>query len=383
MIVSYRVSSPTGDIPVGPHELSRAFKIDPERAHPFLTLGDYFQAIETFVCSLSLCSNFQDPEGNGPAFSGKLPIERLTIRSEKHGAFYHIASIELRGKSHSSKFAVITALSKRNRKRLHREFNILQNLGRRYRYPYLPRVYAIKELPVLRAGGRSSWALVLAEWLENYHEWHFVPGHGLGRAKIRLWDFGKGFRWLTSEEGLELFKQAAKILTLYVDGLDFSQIHPWHHGAGDFVVRAEGGECTVRLTTARNYKPILFLPAGQRESPYLSFLYFLLNMTIRMRLDRVEGIGKTIWIEPWVLLPVLNGFFDAIQGMIEDKRKLLFEPSDFRILLRSFTKEDFVKLLEPLLGLYEKEKDHELPIIRENLVSHGADLYRVCQTLLS
>ena len=39
MIVSYRFSSPVGDIPVGPHELSRAFKIDPERAHPFLTLG--------------------------------------------------------------------------------------------------------------------------------------------------------------------------------------------------------------------------------------------------------------------------------------------------------------------------------------------------------
>ena len=383
MIVSYRFSSPVGDIPVGPHELSRAFKIDPERAHPFLTLGDYFQAIEFFVRNLSLCSDLKNPEGDRSAFSDKTPIERLTIRSEKHGAFYHIASLELYGKNRTYKFAVITALSKENQNRLHREFHILNTLRKRYPYPYLPRVYAIKELPVLRPGGESSWTLVLAEWFENYHEWHFEPSHGHGRAKIRLWDVEKGYRWLTNEEGLELFKQAARILTLYVDGLDFSQIYPWYHGAGDFVVRAERGECAVRLTTARNYRPMFFLPTGQKETPYLTLLYFLLNMTIRMRLDRVEGTGKTIWIEPWVLRPVVSGFLDGLQGIIEDKREVLFEPKDFKTLLKSFTKEEFVKLLQPLLGLYEKEEAHEVPIIRKNLVSHGNDLYRVCLTLLS
>ena len=172
-------------------------------------------------------------------------------------------------------------------------------------------------------------------------------------------------------------------MTLYVDGVDFSQIYPWHHGAGDFVLKAEKGECSVRLTTARNYRPILFFPSGQKETPYLSLLYFLLNMTIRMRLDRIEGTGKTIWIEPWVLLPVLNGFFEGIQGIIEDKGKLRFEPIDFKTLLKSFTNEDFTRLLPPLLELYGKEESHELSLIRKNLVSHGKEFYGACQTLLS
>ena len=383
MIVSYRFSSPAGDIPVKPEDLSLPFKIDPAQEHPFLTLRDYFQAIESFLCDQSFCDNIQNPEGDGATFSDKTPIESLCIRSEKHGALYHIASVDLVGKNHTARFAVITALSKLNRNHLHREFRILRDLSRRYPYPYLPRVFIIEEIPIQGPGGRATWTLVLAEWYENYHEWHFAPCKGREGRRIRLWDHGKGYRWLTKREGLELFRKAARILTLYVDGLDFSQIYPWHHGAGDFVVKAEREECSVRLTTARNYRPILFSSARQKERPYLSLLYFLLNMTIRMRLDRIEGTGNTIWIEPWVLRPVVNGFFDGLQGMIVDKRKLLLKPNDFRTLLKSFTKEDFAKLLHPLLELYEKEESHELSLIRKNLVSHGKDLHGACQTLPS
>jgi hypothetical protein len=66
MIVEYLFSSPKGDIPITPDDLRTSFKITPSENHPFLTLGDYFKAIEEFVtkhCAKSPASTRQlDPQ---------------------------------------------------------------------------------------------------------------------------------------------------------------------------------------------------------------------------------------------------------------------------------------------------------------------------------
>ncbi len=57
MEIKYLFSSPEGDISLGPVEdpvfggedLARPFLITPSEHHPFLTLGDYFEAIRAFI----------------------------------------------------------------------------------------------------------------------------------------------------------------------------------------------------------------------------------------------------------------------------------------------------------------------------------------------
>ena len=56
---------------------------------------------------------------------------------------------------------------------------------------------------------------------------------------------------------IEVYRQAAFILTLYYDVETFEQIFPWHHAAGDFVVKADEGAVDVRLVTARQYAPMI------------------------------------------------------------------------------------------------------------------------------
>ena len=54
MIIEYLFSSPEGDISLAPEDLARPFLITPSEHHPFLTLGDYFEAIrEKFAASTS------------------------------------------------------------------------------------------------------------------------------------------------------------------------------------------------------------------------------------------------------------------------------------------------------------------------------------------
>ena len=87
MIFEYRFSSPEGDIPLSSEDLNKPFKITLQKEHPVLTLGDYFRVLQEFI----LVHNREYLTD----LMGATGIEKLIIRSEKHGALYHIASIDL------------------------------------------------------------------------------------------------------------------------------------------------------------------------------------------------------------------------------------------------------------------------------------------------
>ena len=117
MHFQFVLSGPHGDIELSPEDLDQPFLISPEEQHPFLTLADYFGALQKFVLyadGSALCSALQK---QGLQADIKLSdIFKVIIRSEKHGAFYHIASVEIIGTGENvtfanSKFAITTALS--------------------------------------------------------------------------------------------------------------------------------------------------------------------------------------------------------------------------------------------------------------------------------
>jgi hypothetical protein len=232
---------------------------------------------------------------------------------------------------------------------------------------------------------------------------------------MKLWEYGKGDRVLSSEQGFEIYRQSAQILTLYYDLNDFHLIYPWHHAAGDFVVRIgkesnppqppfrKGGnignvldddknqnipplekgdrggfldKTDVKLTTVRGYEPFMGIQEDDFVPPVLALFYFLLHLSIQMRLDKLDGVGDVVWADDFCVDATISGFFDGLKEK-EGMKDYCGSVKSFLMLLKSFTREDLGKTLVPITEQFERTKDYQA--IRDHLKDHIAKLYLTLQ----
>jgi hypothetical protein len=217
-----------------------------------------------------------------------------------------------------------------------------------------------------------------AEWLEGYHEWHLAMAQD-GKHAVLIWDMEKGNRTASIEEGRSLFREASRILTLYYDPKTFQQIFPWHHAAGDFIVKGAGQAIEVKLSTARNYLPLISFPKKADSNRVTALLAFLLNVTVQMRLDRIGGVGEPIWAQEQFVRPCLEGFFGALQTKKAEGRGEWGEGSELLRLLKNLSKEELHTLYIPLMESYRKEKPEDFRVIEKNLDDHVATLWKILQ----
>jgi len=379
MIIKHLFSSPWGDISLGPADLKRPFLNTPSEQHPFLTLGDYFEAIGTFILKdqgeLAHVLRERLNRKIGPD-----SIQKILIRSEKHGALYHLASIEVFVDDKQTKFAVSTAVSEKGKGWLTHEYEMLRFLNSSLRLPYLPNVHFKGEVKC-RAGNRKheTLSMLLSEWFEDYHEWHLSIDENDNNQKLCIWDLQNGNRYASKEEAFEILRQASKILTLYYDAKDFNQIYPWHHAAGDFIVKTTDSRVDVRLTTVREYQSIMDYFSEETVNPMIAIVYFFLNLTIRMRLDKLDGVGKTLWAENFCVNATTEGFFDAIRIMEAEVRYDLGRAEDLLSLLKSFGEKEIRNLFYPLEDWHREGDPAEFRVIQANLRSHVNLLYHALQ----
>ncbi len=378
MNCKYLFSSAAGDIALDSETLRQPFLLSPAKRHASLTLADYFAAINNFI--------WQD---NGKLLAALLSdqlnqqitpadINEIVIRSEKHGALYHIASVEiLPHQARPCTFAVTSAVTDRGRRCLVNEYEILHSLHKAFGLPYLPRVYRLGRQVYPAATATETFTMVLGEWFTDYHEWHLALD-AKGQKRIRLWDLQRGNRFLANEVGLELCRQAAKILTLYYDPQNFRQIWPWHHAAGDFVVKEERGRIDVKLITARNYVPLLALQQKDQAGRTTAVLAFFLSLTLNMRLDRMDGVAEVVWLDEFALAGAVKGFFEALQNKAGGQNDP-GRPADLLALLQTFTSEEYQQLYAQLLTCISSDGEQEAAIIQRRLPRHTEQLCRVIQ----
>ena len=380
--VSFFFSSPGGDIPAGPDEMSRPFLVSPSESHPFLTLGDYFRAIREFVLK----------NGGDHLLSAINSIHRevrleniseIRILSVAHGAFYHLASVEIVLNHKTVKFCVSTALTDEGKACLENEFNILGRLNRIHDFPYLPQTYFKGKIE--RRSGRGemsrSLSMFLGDWFENYYEWHLTEDKEKGISGIRIWDTALGNRFATDKERFEIFKQSSKILTLYYDTGNSSRIYPWHHAAGDFIVKTVAAITDIRLTTVRHYGPIMELPPDDPAAGFGAIIHFFLDLTVSMRLDRMDGVGEAAWVGDYSVNAVTQGFFEGLR-IIEAKEK--YHPgsvNDLLDFLKSLTMDDIRMFYQSILELYKQEKTEDYFLIQSHLDNHIKTLHQVIEEL--
>jgi hypothetical protein len=353
-LITCLISSPLGDVPVDADKIHLPLECDPSKT-PYKV---YFQTIKNLLEHDSF-SHLLKAAGKRCGKGVKVnEINEIIIRAEKHGALYHPASVELIFEKSRLKFGLNVAVSETGRDWLKKEFSVIQDIKKKCSLPYLPEVYFFEE--------QATVSFLLEEWFEGYHEFHLSMTES-GEQVLKLWEFGKGYRYLSAEQRFEIYRQASKILTLYYDMNDFSQIYPWHHAAGDFIAKAEGNGVDIRLITARQYDPYMVFQEKEQMNPVIALFYFLLNLTVRMRLDKLDGVGDAVWAEDFCLEASVKGFLEGL-GLKAELKDYFGSEKEFVNILKSFSQEDLRAAYSPLIDMYKGTTDY--PVIIENLDRH-------------
>lgn len=379
MIIQYMLSCPEGDINLGSDQLSLPFKLTPSKIHPSMTLGDYFEAIKKVLfkddfLGINNLLKMHPKSRNRPE-----NILKILIKTEKHGALSHVASLEILTENDSFKFVVSTELPINNSSWLTHEFALLKNLRKDFKLPYFPQPFMLGEVVCHSGINQQRLIMLFSEWFEDYHEWHLAL-NAEGMTVVYLWDQIRGHHFVSLEEAFKIIRQISEILTLYYNPFTYHQICKWHHAAGDFAVSCRNGDVDVKLTTIRRYESIMPLISEDEPDPIIAGIYFFLNLTIKIRLDKTDGVGDFIWADSFILEAAIKGFFDAL-NIIEQKGQHFAENAKkFLLLLKSFDKNELFQLLESLLPLYQ-ECPEDFKAIQDRLRDHGTELFEIIQNV--
>ncbi len=301
-------------------------------------------------------------------------IQLIRITLMKHGEFYHPAQIRATVFDQSIEFVLNTAISQAGVDTLDQEYDCLKRLTQGAGTPFVPRVYG-KGRVAIQNGRQAS--MFLGDWFDGYHEFH-LSHDPEGEQNVCVWDETAGPFYLDTPQTYALYYETARILTSYYDPGSFHQIFPWHHAAGDFVVNVTKNNLSVRLVTVRKYGPVFTVSEGDAVHRMMtSLLLFLLDLSVRTRLDRLDGIGDIAWAEDVAVLGTWAGF---LAGLSENR----FWPPEignpkalFEAYLGGRHGVMLPELLVAILNTFHPDAP-EVPVILQHIEEHVAML---CQTI--
>lgn len=339
--------------------------------------GDYFQAVRRFL------------EENRFEILSKAASSHLDIRVdpgdiadihvilEKHGEFYHPSRIKTVIGDQTLQFVVNAAVSDPGRETLEREYGLLQHLNKNRHASFIPRVYA-KDAVQVDSGAEIK--MFIGEWFEGYSEFHYTHSPDGGKT-IVVWDTEKSGCYLSEDQTRELYQEAAGILTFYYDPATFEQIYPWHHAAGDFVILLQDGKVDVKLVTVRGLQSPLDPAEMEKQDQDLqsvleAMLVFFLNLSIRMRLDRIDGVGEVVWSHDAAVQGTVDGFFSSLAAKPQTRLTPVPLGDSFQYYLSTYNEHDLYDLAEDIVNAYHPLAP-EVPVIKKNLEHHIRDVMLV------
>ena len=373
MNISYFFSSPGGDVSIDAETFARPFIVEPLQYHSFMTLADFFHIVTNFVLGSA-----------GPALASALSrswgrdvtlrdIDNIIIRYEKYGTLYQIVSAEIFSGSLKDMFTISAALAPTAQENIKMEYNLLSYINTKTGLSYLPRVFSINSQDIEKDGVVDTVVLSLAEWFEGYHEWHFSKDEE-GKDAIVLWDMGKGNRPASDLEAYAIIREASRILTLYYDVDTSERIIPWHHGAGDFIVKTDSGNVDVRLVTARGYEAFTSSDACDATNPLWGLLNFFIELTTKMRLDKLEGMGDSTWAGSAFVTAAIEGFVQAMKTKEEQGQCGAFTFADFITSAKALSQDEIEQSINSQLSEYQARDTSDYEVIKAHLKEHARDL---------
>jgi len=327
-----------------------------------VSIGAYFLSVKQFLEQdgfRSVARAVGRRSGRKVPVSG---IEKLHLHLEKHGAFYHPSRLVVFAEKRVS-FAVNVAVSPIGRRMLPIEVALLRRLSGCGGRKKLPRVYASG------AAGPGGLKIFLAEWFDRFHEFHLTQSEAFGGVRLCLWNEDRRLLLSDGEERC-VYRRASRLLTSLYDPDTFSQVFGWHHGAGDFVARLRPDGISVRLVTVRGYGPLVRFPKSSDENLRMALLLFLLDLSLRMRIDRLDGVGEVVWAGHRTLGGVLAGFRQGVTQSLAKRRSFLI---DFLAGIHDVSPSEWCELAAPMAASGDRDSE-EAGLIRENLADHLLEL---------
>lgn len=329
-------------------------------------------------------------------------IVSIEICIEKHGAFYHPARVSVLLKSKETfLFVLNSAVSAHGVQVMDNEVKALEKLAGEVPSVLLPRVFASGKIASDRHGRNEvsvsttrndetsrittpqeafhikggNAAFFLAQWFDGFLEFH-ISG-SLENQHLSLWKSDGSSVALSAPDYFEIYEQATEILTRLYNLETFEQVFPWHHAAGDFVVKPVNGGFDLRMITVRNYDSMLGCSPDSEDSSDLdmedinkALLLFFLNLSLRMRIDRIDGTGEFCLIDESIIPHMVKGFFRGLAS----KTFVLLNGWDLCRIFLNFTKTfDSIDLAE-ILGMTVASYNPNAPeifLLKKNLQSHA------------
>ncbi len=332
------------------------------------TVGDYFQAAREFICKADVTQALADAMGQNTPSCGQW---KVGLHLEKHGAWYHPIRMTVSFKDDGAKnmetsFVLNGAVKEKGLDLVGQEAGLLSILESRFEFEVIPKVYTQGRIHT----EKGDAGFFLGQWFDGFHEFHITGNPGSG--KLVVWRPNQGDLELNLDQSCRIYENISEILTLAYDVTSGRQICPWHHAAGDFILDPENPQMPVRLITVRGYEDISDMDHGT-AGPFPGLVVFLINLTLRMQLDRIDGVGEPVFLGGNVCRATLKGFFKGLRRH-NDIEQDGFD-FEFREFISQFNEEQILNVMIEMMAAWPPGVS-EQDVISANIVSH-------CQALCS
>jgi hypothetical protein len=357
--------------------ITRPLSSKTTKAH--INMESYFRVIENFIIANldNLLHAVAQIHGTAPP-----TIQRVEILAEKSGSDYHPAKITAVSPQADSSFAVNVAMTPRGFMRIDSEFPAMQFLGRHFQQKFVPSVFFCGAQSVSgQISSNHPARMFVTEWCDGYHEFHLSRNPISGEIQPKLWESQHRISPLSETELRQIYVRAAHILTYYYDIDTHREIYPWHHAAGDFIVSRTGNKIDVRLIATRQYSPRLIVRHSSDVSPCDAAILFLANLTLRMRLDRSDGIGDILWGPLHSVEDTVLGFVSGLRAQMQEGRvsKSVFE--EMVVRLRMLAPDHLADIFTCVIDSYDPSAP-DLQIIQHNSAEHVFQVFQALRTML-
>jgi hypothetical protein len=224
------------------------------------------------------------------------------------------------------------------------------------------------------------YSMFAAQWFENYHEFHLCIDKD-GVQQIIVWDSEKGDYYLSKEDSFEVYRKIAFILTCCYDPYTGDQIQPWHHAAGDFIIKNDDNNVDVKLITVRQYTSLFEEMPDDIESIAEAAIIFLIGLSLRTRIDRADGVGETLWADDYAVQATVQGFFDGLGSNNHTAHHDSSLKQKIIDLSSQLTQEDIFDYSQLIIGSYNPLSP-EISIIEKNIDNHVRNFHKALEKIL-
>jgi len=278
-----------------------------------ISYGDYLAAVGRFLENDNYRVVKSALAHGSPGTATAEQVSSLAVFLVKHGEFYHPARVVIETGAGESAFVVNGAVSDVGRAHIEGEFKWLAGLYEQFDTPLVPRVFHLGEVETANGDVIPMFS---AEWFDGFCEFHLTDEAPGNRSNLVVWENDESTYFLTPEQAMDMYGKVAFILTTAYNFYTFEHISAWHHAAGDFVVKPlDDKRVDLRLITVRSYTPLIDNPEPDPADLIEGLLLYLIKLSIRNRLDRLDGTGDLGWAGDDALKGTIEGFFRGLSVM--------------------------------------------------------------------